>query len=76
MKPVADNDEFLWEEILEAEMEAEYKQNRRQPSTTAAEAAYRLEDIRSLVPSTLAVKLNDHTFIQFELPCSQVARHL
>ncbi|TFK28757.1 IQ domain-containing protein-containing RasGAP [Coprinopsis marcescibilis] len=49
MRPVTENDEMLWEDILEAEMENELKQiPRRQPSTAVADSAYRLEDIRSL----------------------------
>jgi Ras GTPase-activating-like protein IQGAP2/3 len=48
MKPVAENDELMWEEILEAEMENEMRQiPKRQPSTAAGDSAYRLEDIRS-----------------------------
>src|SRR5260221_14453123 len=48
MQPVAENDELLWEEVLEAEMENEMRQiPRRQPSTMATDSAYRLEDIRS-----------------------------
>ncbi|KAF8913880.1 hypothetical protein CPB84DRAFT_1699194 [Gymnopilus junonius] len=49
MRPVTENDENLWEEILEAEIEIEIRQMpRRQPSTVANDSAYRLEDIRSL----------------------------
>lgn len=49
MKPVTEADELLWEDILEAEMEAEIRQMpRRQPSQAAPDSAYRLEDIRSL----------------------------
>ncbi|EAU84770.2 IQ domain-containing protein-containing RasGAP [Coprinopsis cinerea okayama7 len=49
MRPVTENDEMLWEDILEAEMENELKQMpRRQPSTAVVDSAYRLEDIRSL----------------------------
>jgi len=48
MKPVTENDEYLWEEILEAEIENEMRQiPRRQPSTAVNDSAYRLEDIRS-----------------------------
>lgn len=48
MRPVTDDDELVWEEILEAEMENEQiRIPRRQPSAVAAESAYRLEDIRS-----------------------------
>jgi Ras GTPase-activating-like protein IQGAP2/3 len=49
MRPVTEDDELLWEVILENEMENEHVRQipRRQPSTTAAESAYRLEDIRS-----------------------------
>jgi Ras GTPase-activating-like protein IQGAP2/3 len=47
MHPVTDQHELTWEGILE-EMEIEQmRQNRRMPSTTGAESAYRLEDIRS-----------------------------
>jgi len=50
MKPVTENDEYLWEEILEAEIENEMRQiPRRQPSTAVNDSAYRLEDIRSYV---------------------------
>ncbi|KAF6762631.1 IQ domain-containing protein-containing RasGAP [Ephemerocybe angulata] len=49
LKPVTENDELIWEDILEAEMESEMKQppGRRQPSAAAPDSAYRLEDIRS-----------------------------
>jgi len=48
MKPVTENDEYLWEEILEAEIENEMRQTpRRQPSAAVNDSAYRLEDIRS-----------------------------
>ncbi|KAG6810418.1 hypothetical protein H0H92_011957 [Tricholoma furcatifolium] len=49
MRPVTDEDESRWEDILEAEMENEQMRHpRRQPSAYAADSAYRLEDIRSL----------------------------
>ncbi|KAG7096970.1 hypothetical protein E1B28_004367 [Marasmius oreades] len=51
LQPVTDEDENVWEDIVEAEMENEVIRNhdRRQPSTAGPEsAAYRLEDIRSL----------------------------
>ncbi|KAF8974759.1 hypothetical protein BDZ97DRAFT_1911911 [Flammula alnicola] len=49
MQPVTENDEILWEEILDTEIENEMRQMpRRQPSTAAPDSAYRLEDIRSL----------------------------
>ncbi|KAJ8086612.1 iqgap- protein [Marasmius tenuissimus] len=51
LQPVTDDDENVWEDIVEAEMENEVVRthDRRQPSTAGAEsAAYRLEDIRSL----------------------------
>ena len=44
-QPVTDEHELAWEDILE-EMEKDQMQ-RRMPSMTAAEFAYRLEDIRS-----------------------------
>jgi Ras GTPase-activating-like protein IQGAP2/3 len=49
MRPVTDDDEMAWENILENEMEHEQTKQkpRRMPSTAAAESAYRLEDIRS-----------------------------
>ena len=48
MRPVTENDEMLWEDILDAEIENELRQMpRRQPSQAVADAAYRLEDIRS-----------------------------
>ncbi|PFH52708.1 hypothetical protein AMATHDRAFT_139198 [Amanita thiersii Skay4041] len=50
MRPVTEQDELLWDEILQAETENEQvRQNpRRQPSAIAADSAYRLEDIRAL----------------------------
>ncbi|KAF9259503.1 hypothetical protein L218DRAFT_963533 [Marasmius fiardii PR-910] len=51
LQPVTDEDENVWEDIVEAEMESEVirTHDRRQPSTAGPEsAAYRLEDIRSL----------------------------
>ncbi|KAJ7129697.1 ras GTPase-activating protein [Mycena epipterygia] len=48
LRPVTDEEEQIWEEILEAEAEHEQVgHNRRQASTTAADSAYRLDDIRS-----------------------------
>ncbi|KAA1466483.1 hypothetical protein DENSPDRAFT_811527 [Dentipellis sp. KUC8613] len=50
MRPVTQDDELVWEEILESEMEADQRLRhpQRMPSTTGQESAYRLEDIRSL----------------------------
>ncbi|KAF9534346.1 IQ domain-containing protein-containing RasGAP [Crepidotus variabilis] len=49
MRPVTENDELLWEEILETELETEVRQiPRRQPSAVNNDSAYRLEDIRLL----------------------------
>ncbi|KAJ7700066.1 ras GTPase-activating protein [Mycena rosella] len=48
LRPVTDEEEQIWEEILEAEAEHEQVgHGRRQASTTAADSAYRLDDIRS-----------------------------
>jgi Ras GTPase-activating-like protein IQGAP2/3 len=49
MCAVTDDDEARWEDILENEMQIENMKQHpgRLPSTTGAEAAYRLEDIRS-----------------------------
>ena len=56
MQPVTEKDELLWEEILETEMENEMRQiPRRQPSTMAADSAYRLEDIRSWEKAVLII---------------------
>ena len=47
MQPVTDEHEYAWELILE-EMERDMmRHQRRMPSTTGADSAYRLEDIRS-----------------------------
>lgn len=50
MQPVYDEHERLWEEIVDKEIVADHmrlKQQRRMPSTTGADAVYRLEDIQS-----------------------------
>ncbi|KAJ6613476.1 hypothetical protein B0H10DRAFT_1805473, partial [Mycena sp. CBHHK59/15] len=48
LRPVTDEDESIWEEILEAEAEHEQTgHGRRQASTAGADSAYRLDDIRS-----------------------------
>lgn len=47
MQPVTDNDEFVWEGILEETERDVMRHQRRMPSTTGADSAYRLEDIRS-----------------------------
>ena len=51
MRPVTEADENRWEDILDYEMETEQVRNvdRRMPSTSGADATYRLEDIRSYV---------------------------
>lgn len=46
MQPVTDEHEYAWERILE-ETEQDMRHQRRMPSTTGADSAYRLEDIRS-----------------------------
>ncbi|GJE84158.1 ras GTPase-activating protein [Phanerochaete sordida] len=48
MQPVTDEHELAWEAILEEMEREQYKQQRRMPSTTHADDAYRLEDIRSM----------------------------
>ncbi|TFY81447.1 hypothetical protein EWM64_g2563 [Hericium alpestre] len=50
MRPVTEDDESLWDEIVETEMESDHRLQhpKRMPSTTGQESAYRLEDIRSL----------------------------
>ncbi|TFK43549.1 hypothetical protein BDQ12DRAFT_595944 [Crucibulum laeve] len=48
MRPVTDNDELIWEDILDAEMENELRQMPRRQPSAANDSAYRLEDIRSL----------------------------
>ncbi|KAF7355360.1 Ras GTPase-activating-like protein rng2 [Mycena sanguinolenta] len=51
LRPVTEEDDDIWNAILEAEEEqeqAQYAHGRRQPSTTAGDSAYRLDDIRSV----------------------------
>jgi len=49
MRPVTEEDEQMWEEMLQAEAENEHARvPRRQPSAGVTDSAYRLEDIRSL----------------------------
>ncbi|KIP08317.1 hypothetical protein PHLGIDRAFT_69492 [Phlebiopsis gigantea 11061_1 CR5-6] len=47
MQPVTEEHETAWESIIEEMEREQYKQQRRMPSTTHADTAYRLEDIRS-----------------------------
>lgn len=49
MRPITEEGEQIWDEILQAEAESEQVRQieRRQPSTAAVDSAYRLEDIRS-----------------------------
>ena len=49
MRPVTDDEEEMWEHVLEAEIETEQARQvpRRQRSEAAGDSAYRLEDIRS-----------------------------
>ena len=49
MRPVTEDVELLWEEILEAEIETETRQIPRRQLPLAGDSAYRLEDIRSWV---------------------------
>ncbi|TFY63402.1 hypothetical protein EVJ58_g3276 [Rhodofomes roseus] len=48
MQPVTDEHELVWEEILQEMEREQLRHQRRMPSTTGAESAYRLEDIRSM----------------------------
>ncbi|KZT72473.1 ras GTPase-activating protein [Daedalea quercina L-15889] len=48
MQPVTDEHELIWEEIIEEMEREQMRHQRRMPSTTGAESAYRLEDIRAM----------------------------
>ena len=49
MQPVAEEHEMFWEDIVDREKLTDRmrQRQRRMPSTTGAESAYRLEDVRS-----------------------------
>jgi len=47
-QPVEEEHEFMWEDIVERELIVHHKRNRRMPSTTGVDSAYRLEDIGTL----------------------------
>ena len=47
MQPVTEEHERSWGTILEEMEREQFKYQRRMPSTTQADSAYRLEDIRS-----------------------------
>ena len=49
MQPVSEEHEMFWEDIVDREMMNDHmrQRKRRMPSTTGAESAYRLDDIRS-----------------------------
>lgn len=49
MQPVTEDHEETWLAILEELEEDQLKHPKRMPSTTAADSAYKLEDIRSWV---------------------------
>ncbi|TCD70814.1 hypothetical protein EIP91_001504 [Steccherinum ochraceum] len=48
MQPVTDEHELAWEQVIEDTQRELMKNQRRMPSTTAADSAYRLEDIQSM----------------------------
>ncbi|EJD01008.1 uncharacterized protein FOMMEDRAFT_21471 [Fomitiporia mediterranea MF3/22] len=50
MQPVSEEHEMFWEDIVDRELMNDHlrQRQRRMPSTTGAESAYRLDDIRSL----------------------------
>ncbi|PCH41536.1 hypothetical protein WOLCODRAFT_70665 [Wolfiporia cocos MD-104 SS10] len=48
MQPVTEEHETMWGSILEDMEREQQRHQRRMPSTTAADSAYRLEDIRSM----------------------------
>ncbi len=57
LRPVTEEDESVWEDILDAEIANEARQlPRRQASAVAAEAAYRLEDVRLCVIQFLTIR--------------------
>ena len=71
MRPVTDDDEIVWNDVLEAEMENEYEQMpRRQPSTVAAESAYRLEDIRTYAEPVHPFDNADSLLVSTSVPSS------
>ena len=51
MSPVSEEHEMFWEDIVDRELMNDNlrQRRRRMPSTTGAESAYRLDDIRSYV---------------------------
>ncbi|OCB84496.1 hypothetical protein A7U60_g8482 [Sanghuangporus baumii] len=50
MQPVSEEHEMFWEDIVDRELMNDHmrQRQRRMPSTTGAESAYRLDDVRSL----------------------------
>ncbi|KAL5488188.1 IQG1 [Sanghuangporus weigelae] len=50
MQPVSEEHEMFWEDIVDRELMNDHmrQRRRRMPSTTGAESAYRLDDVRSL----------------------------
>lgn len=51
MQPVSEEHEMFWEDIVDRELMTDHmrQRQRRMPSTTGAESAYRLDDIKSYV---------------------------
>lgn len=49
MQPVSEEHEMFWEDIVDRELMTDHmrQRQRRMPSTTGAESAYRLDDIKS-----------------------------
>lgn len=48
MRPVTEDDELMWEDILVNEVQNEARQHqRRMPSQAVGDSGYRLEDIRA-----------------------------
>ena len=59
MQPVSEEHEMFWEDIVDRELMNDHlrQRQRRMPSTTGAESAYRLDDIRSYALSAITFVL-------------------
>ena len=77
MQPVSEEHELFWEDIVDRELMNDHmrQRQRRMPSTTGAESAYRLDDIRSYVHRSFSWILSKLTLYNLRLTFKEVKAH-
>ena len=77
MQPVSEEHEMFWEDIVDRELMNDHlrQRQRRMPSTTGAESAYRLDDVRSYASTISRPNIPPDIILLYRLAFKEVKAH-